>query len=175
MTGAGVPSAVESQPTPTPTPTHAELRHAFGCFPSGVIAVAALVDGKPEGLAASSFTSVSLSPPLVSVCIAHTSTTWPRLGRAESLGLSVLAEAHDTVARSLASKNGQRFAAVGWDRTPSGAILIHGSALWLESEIHEVVPAGDHDIVLLRVTRVEPRTDVAPIVFHGSKFRRLAS
>ena len=57
-----------------PQPAH--LRRVFGAFPTGVTAIAALVDGSPVGLAASSFTSVSLDPPLVSVCLAHASSTW---------------------------------------------------------------------------------------------------
>ena len=64
------------------------LREAFGVFPSGVVAVAAEVDGELVGLAASSFTSVSLEPPLVSFSIANTSKTWPTLRRAERLGLT---------------------------------------------------------------------------------------
>lgn len=75
-----------------PVTTGDQLRRAFGCFPSG-ITVCALVDGTPVGMAASSFTSVSLAPPLVSVCIQHTSTTWPVLRNRPRLGLSVLAEA----------------------------------------------------------------------------------
>ena len=61
----------------------ARLREAFGSFPSGVVAVAAEVDGALIGLAASSFTSVSLDPPLVSVSLANSSKTWPDLRRAD--------------------------------------------------------------------------------------------
>src|SRR5918997_4998820 len=72
-----------------------ELRRAYGCFPSGVTAICTLVDGAPDGMAASSFTSVSLDPPLVSVCVQNTSTTWPRLRHLPRLGVSVLAESQD--------------------------------------------------------------------------------
>lgn len=64
----------------------ARLRQAFGFFPSGVTAVCGLADGRPAGLTASSFTSVSLDPALVSVCLAKTSTTWPVLRRLPGLG-----------------------------------------------------------------------------------------
>ena len=76
----------------------AQLRQAFGIFPSGVVAVAAEVDGRLVGLAASSFTSVSLDPPLVSFSIANTSKTWPDLRRASHLGVTVLAHHHGLVA-----------------------------------------------------------------------------
>ena len=149
------------------------LRHAFASFPSGVAAVAAILDGRPLGLAASSFTPVSLDPPLVSVCIAHTSSTWPALRTAARFGLSVLAEEHGRVARSLAAKGIDRFADVSWERTPQGAVFVHGSALWLDCTRFGEVPAGDHDIVLLCVQRLWTYPGVPPLVFHGSRFRQL--
>ena len=85
------------------------LRRAFGAFPSGVVAVAAEVDGVPVGMVASSFTSVSLEPALVSFSIANTSSTWPLLRRSARLGLSVLADHHDHVCRQLAGPAAQRF------------------------------------------------------------------
>ena len=66
---------------PTRTSTRTRLRQAFGIFPTGVVAVAAEVDGQLVGLAASSFTSVSLDPPLVSFSVARSSKTWPDLRR----------------------------------------------------------------------------------------------
>ena len=73
----------------------ARLREAFGVFPSGVVAVAAEVDGSLVGMAASSFTSVSLEPALVSFSVANTSKTWSTLRRAGHLGLTVLADHQD--------------------------------------------------------------------------------
>jgi flavin reductase (DIM6/NTAB) family NADH-FMN oxidoreductase RutF len=149
------------------------LRHAFGMFPSGVTAVCALADGAPVGLAASSFTSVSIAPPLVSVCVAHSSSTWPHLRGAARLGISVLAAEHGSVARALSAKTGDRFAEVAWEATSDGAVLVHGAALWLECEIAQEVRAGDHDIVVLQVHALQPYPDVAPMVFHSSKFSQL--
>jgi flavin reductase (DIM6/NTAB) family NADH-FMN oxidoreductase RutF len=125
-------------------------------------------------MAASSFTSVSLDPPLVSVCIAHTSSTWPLLSRAAHLGVSVLSDAHSQVARALSAKNGDRFAGVEWELTDQGAILVHGSTLWLSCTVHDTFAAGDHDVVLLRVASLQSYPEVAPMVFHGSAFRSLA-
>ena len=88
----------------------ASLREAFGHFPSGVIAIAAEVDGVRVGLAASTFVPVSLDPPLVSFCVQNTSTTWPKLKDLPFLGISVLGESHDAAAKTLAAKTGDRFA-----------------------------------------------------------------
>jgi flavin reductase (DIM6/NTAB) family NADH-FMN oxidoreductase RutF len=150
------------------------LRAAFASFPSGVTAVAAMRDAMPVGMAASSFTSVSLEPPLVSVCIARTSTTWPLLRTLPRLGLSVLAEEHGAVARALAAKDIDRFANVSWEHSPAGAIFVHGSALWLECSLHQEVPAGDHVIALLLIEQLWSYQDVSPLVFHGSQYRHLA-
>lgn len=150
------------------------LRQAFGCFPSGVTAFCGMIDGRPEGMAASSFTSVSIDPALVSVCVANTSSTWPRLAHLPTLGLSVLSSAHGTVARALASKGVDRFAAVDWAGADSGAVFVHGSALWLECRPFKVVDAGDHQIVLLQIDSLLMDPDIEPMVFHRSAFREIA-
>jgi flavin reductase (DIM6/NTAB) family NADH-FMN oxidoreductase RutF len=151
----------------------ASLREAFGHFPSGVIAIAAEVDGVRVGLAASTFVPVSLDPPLVSFCVQNTSETWPKLKDLPSLGISVLGESHDAAARTLAAKTGDRFAGLNTESRSSGAVFVHGTSVWLESVIEQLVPAGDHTIVVLRVSEITVHDEVSPIVFHRSTFRRL--
>ena len=153
--------------------TPSSLREAFGHFPSGVIAIAAVVNGVREGLAASTFVPVSLDPPLVSFCVQNTSTTWPKLKNVRALGISVLGESHDDAVRTLAAKTGDRFAGLETVSNSSGAVFIQGTGVWLESAIEQLIPAGDHTIVVLRVSDVRVDADVAPIVFHRSVFRRL--
>ena len=155
--------------------TESSLREAFGHFPSGVIAIAAEVDGVLVGLAASTFVPVSLDPPLVSFCVQNTSTTWPKLKDLPLLGISVLGESHDAAAKALAAKTGDRFAGLETSSTERGAVFIHGTSVWLESAIEQLVPAGDHTIVVLRVHDITVHDDVAPIVFHRSTFRRLGA
>ncbi|MBU3063177.1 flavin reductase family protein [Nocardia sp. NEAU-G5] len=156
------------------TPTDpALLRQAFGCFPSGVTAVCALESGSPVGMAASTFTPVSLSPALMSVCMQDTSATWPRLRRRSRVGVSVLAEGQDAICRSLASKH-DRFASVDWDADENGGVYIHGASLWLTCSLHAELPGGDHTIVLLEIHGLKAEPDREPLVFHNSRFRRLA-
>jgi flavin reductase (DIM6/NTAB) family NADH-FMN oxidoreductase RutF len=151
-----------------------ELRRAFGMFPSGVAAICALVDSAPVGMVASSFTSVSLKPALVSICVAHSSTTWPALRNAPRLGLSVMGADQEGLARQLASKSGDRFAEVGWEAASDQAVFVHGSALWLDCRIDDEVAAGDHNIVVMEVLDAVAYPETSPIVFHGSRFRALA-
>ncbi|MDX6742311.1 flavin reductase family protein [Actinocorallia sp. A-T 12471] len=151
------------------------LRTAFSCFPSGVTALCALVDGVPAGMAASSFTSVSLDPPLVSVCVANASRTWRRLAAAPRLGVSVLGADQGPACRALAGREADRFTGLPLHTAESGAVLLRGAPAWLECAVEDVVPAGDHRIVLLRVCAVDAEPDRSPLVFHASGFRRLAA
>lgn len=91
------------------------------------------------------------------------------------LGISVLGEEHDEAARTLAAKTGDRFAGLETVSRPTGAVFIKGTALWLESAVEQLIPAGDHTIVVLRVNEVTVDANVAPIVFHRSGFRRLGA
>ena len=122
------------------------LREAFGHFPSGVIAIAAEVDGVRVGLAASTFVPVSLDPPLVSFCVQNTSETWPKLKDLPRLGISVLGESHDEAARTLAAKTGDRFAGLETKSADSGAVFIAGHQR-LAGERHRTAGArrGSHD------------------------------
>jgi flavin reductase (DIM6/NTAB) family NADH-FMN oxidoreductase RutF len=151
----------------------ATLRSAFGAFPSGVVAVAAEVDGVLTGLAASSFTSVSLEPALVSFSVANTSGTWPVLRRAGHLGLSVLADHHGAVCRQLAGPAAQRFDGLETTSSADGAVLLDDAVATFDCTIYREVEAGDHTMVLLQLHAVED-SDALPLVFHRSAFGRLA-
>jgi flavin reductase (DIM6/NTAB) family NADH-FMN oxidoreductase RutF len=157
---------------PIPFAGHRDLRRAYSAFPSGVTAVCALVDGAPMGLAASSFTSVSLDPPLVSVAFGTRSRTWARLRETPYLGVSVLAEEHAEYCRVLAGP-GDRFAGADWTATPGGAVHIGGSVLALTCSIDELTTAGDHEVAFLRVEDIREQLPAEPLLFHGSKFRRV--
>jgi len=150
-----------------------ELRRVFGAFPTGVTAVAALLDGEPIGMAASSFTPVSLDPPLVSVCIARASRTWRTLVVAPRLGISVLSAGQEVAGRRLSARVGNRFDGLSWRATPDGAVLLDGAAAWLDCSLYAQHRAGDHDIVVLRVHDLDADQAIGPLVFHASRFRRL--
>ena len=150
------------------------LRRAFGAFPSGVVAVAAEVDGHHLGMAASSFTSVSLEPALVSFCIANQSATWPLLRQATRLGVSVLADHHGEVCRQLSGPADDRFTGLDLLHTDEGAVLLRDAVAGFDTSIFREVRAGDHTLVLLRLHAVTHSDDGSPLVFHRSSFGRLA-
>lgn len=146
------------------------LRAAFGTFPSGVVAVAAQVDGRIVGLAASSFTSVSLDPPLVSFSIANTSRTRAALRRAGHVGVTVLADHHGAVARQLAGPSDSRFLGLDLACSNHGAVTLADGIAWFDTTIHREVEAGDHTIILLRLHAVAHVDHSPPLVFHRSQF-----
>lgn len=149
------------------------LRRIFGVFPTGVAALAALVADVPAGIAVSSFTSVSLDPALVLVCVSHSSSTWPLIAGAPRLGVSVLAAGQQRACEQLSAKGADRFTGLGWRATTSGAVLLDGAGAWFECSVEQVCEAGDHDIVVLRVHDLDADHSVAPLVFHASRLRSL--
>lgn len=171
-TGEGA-TATGDPPSQTATLAPTALREAFGHIPSGVVAIAAEAGGVRVGMAASTFVPVSLDPPLVSVCVQNSSQTWPQLAGLPALGISVLGDAHRDAVRTLAAKQGDRFAGLQTVSSAAGAVFVAGTCVWLESAVEQEVPAGDHTIVILRLLEVTVHDGVEPMVFHRSGFRRL--
>lgn len=156
--------------------TALDLRHAFSQFPQGVVVVGAEIDGKPEGLVASTFTAgVSLEPPLVTFAVQHTSNTWPRLRDAAShLGVSVIGAEEQGLCRQIASKDrDNRFAGVEYSADDDGALALAVTPLWLKTRVYNQFAAGDHDIVVLEILDLSADETKQGLVFHQSAFKEL--
>lgn len=153
----------------------AEIRSALSRFPSGVVVLATMREGEPDGLVASSFTvGVSFTPPLVLVSVQNCSATWPRLREAEEIGVSVLAADQGPLARQIASRDrARRFREVRTVQAGREALLLAESPLVLLTTVHDEVPAGDHTVVLLRIRGLREDGRHEPIVLHDSAFRAL--
>lgn len=156
-------------------PTPQLLRKAFRSVPTGVVLVAAERAGQPVGLLASSFTSVSLEPPLVQVSIMRSSSTWPLLRTAPRWGISLLGADDGGQLSALSAPAAQRFDAIETHRAEGGALLLPGSPLRLIVEPHTEVEAGDHVLLLLSVLGIEHDSSIHPLVLHDRTARRLAA
>jgi 3-hydroxy-9,10-secoandrosta-1,3,5(10)-triene-9,17-dione monooxygenase reductase component len=150
------------------------FRSILGRFATGVVAITAVdpATGAPTGLAANSFTSVSLEPALVSFCVAHTSTTWPRLREAERHCVNILSASQREVCLQFASKGVEKFAGLGWSESPGGEPVIDGALAWLECSVEAEHPAGDHTIVVARVHHLDRHHDGEPLIFYKGSYGR---
>lgn len=125
------------------------LRNAFGSFMTGVTVVTAHdKDGNPIGFTANSFTSVSLDPPMVLVCLAKTSKNYDALIAADGFAVNVLAETQIEVSNTFARPVTDRFAAVDWANGPQGSPIIADVSAWFDCAMHKTVDAGDHVILI---------------------------
>lgn len=161
---------------PAPDIDSARFRTVLGRFATGVVAITAVdEDGeRPTGLAANSFTSVSLDPPLVAFCVAHTSTTWPRLRGAERLCVNILSEPQLDVCKQLARKGGDKFADLEWTESPGGGPVLKGALAWIECSVENEHVAGDHVIVVARVHHLDQHHDGEPLLFYQGGYGRFA-
>ncbi|MFC4564716.1 flavin reductase family protein [Nocardiopsis mangrovi] len=152
------------------------FRDLLGRFATGVVAVTGYdpATGRPAGLAANSFTSVSLDPPLVGFCVAHTSSSWPLLRRSPGLAVSILGADQEHVCRRLAAKGGDKFAGLETGWSPLGTPIVAGALAWLDCRVEAEHSAGDHAIVVARVRRLTPGdatgADPAPLVFYRGTY-----
>jgi len=128
------------------------LRRALGAFVTGVTVVTTLDEAEtPRGFTANSFTSVSLNPPLILVCIARTAGSYPIFANARGYAVNILGEDQRHVSSTFASRTADRFAIVDWSRGPAGNPIFAGAVAWLDCEMHQTVEAGDHLLLIGRV------------------------
>jgi len=146
-----------------------EMRRVLGHFASGVTIVAGFDAGEPVGFACQSFTSVSLDPPLVLFCPAHTSSTWPRIKTAGSFSVNVLAADQMDVCKQFASSGGNKFEGIAWRETKWGP-SIDGVLATVHCDIEQVHAAGDHDVVIGHVRELVTHREDGPLLFWRGEF-----
>lgn len=150
-------------------------RELMAGFPSGVTVVTATDAGpKPVGLTVSAFCAVSLSPPLVVVCVDNGSNTLPVIERTGRFVVNILAHGRSALARRFASKEEGKFAGVEFRPGPYGPILVADAAAHVGCTVHSEVPAGDHKLFLGRVHEGVIHHE-RPLVYHLRGFAGLAS
>ncbi|MFD9366268.1 flavin reductase family protein [Streptomyces sp. NPDC060020] len=152
----------------------ARFKQIFRAHPGGVVVVTADSGAGPVGFTATSLTSVSLEPPLVSFGIARSSSSWPHLERAASVVVNFLGSAQEDLARRFATSGIDRFAApTRWHRLPQGEPVLDGVTGWLRLTVEQFVPAGDAHIVVARVAEVWQAEDGRPLLFHNGTYHSL--
>lgn len=146
------------------------LRRAFGTFVTGVTVVTTHdADGNPRGMTANSFTSVSLDPPLVLVCIAKSASSYSAFEKSGAFAVNILHEKQVDISTVFASKSANKFETVSFEPIHTGAPVLTDSLSWFDCSTHERVDAGDH-IVLIGQVRAFGTSPAVPLGFCRGRY-----
>jgi len=125
------------------------LRDAFGAFLTGVTVVTSTdQQGKPLGFTANSFSSVSLEPPLLSVCLAKTASSYPVFSQTTHFAVNILGEEQKALSNTFARPSEDRFAGVNWQLSENGSPILKDTAAWFDCSVYQRIEAGDHLLLL---------------------------
>ena len=150
-----------------------QFRTVLGHLASGVAIVTALQPGAPIGMTVQALCSLSLDPPLILVCAARTSKTWPRMRERRALCVNLLAEGQDDLAVQFARSGTDKYAGVKWTPAPaSGNPVLAGALAWIDCALEEEHPSGDHTIAVCRVLDLAAHPG-SPLLYFQSRYHRI--
>lgn len=127
------------------------FRRTFRHHPAGVVVITLDAGNGPAGFTATSLTSLSADPPLVSFGINTRSSSWPHVRDGSTAVVHFLGAGHEAVARTFATSGIDRFAAADWDRLPTGEPVLAENAGWLRVRFQRQLPTGDSRLVVALV------------------------
>ena len=150
-----------------------QFRQLLGRFATGVtILTTKTAEGRPLGMTANSLSSVSLHPPLISVCVDREAAMHEVILQAPEFVVNVLAGPQEALARRFSDKHEDRFDGIGYHLSPEGLILLDGALAHVVCERHGTYPAGDHTIVLGRVVG-GATNDGRPLLYYRGGYAAL--
>lgn len=150
------------------------LRDALGCFATGVTVVTCLgPDGSPAGLTVNSFTSVSLDPPLILVCVAKRAASAEALVNAREFAINVLQTGQQPASIRFSRKEEDRFGATPWSSGESGAPILADSLGVFECKAFAAYDGGDHHILVGEVVKASFDRSLDPLLYFRGSYRRL--
>lgn len=149
------------------------FRAVLGRFASGVTIVSTVdSEGHDQGMTVSAFSSLSLDPPLVMVCIDHSASLWPVLKDAPHFAINILGSAQEALSRRFSSREGDRFDGVGFSRGVTGVALLDDTLAAVECTITARVAQGDHSILIGTVESGVAR-DLQPLLYYRGGYASL--
>ncbi|MEV7242344.1 flavin reductase family protein [Streptomyces sp. NPDC003236] len=150
------------------------LRSTFRRHAAGVAVITARGGAGPVGFTATSLTSVSAEPPLVSFGIGTGASSWPAVATSEHVGIHILGEHQSDLAATFARSGADRFGApTAWREGPEGVPVLDDVLAWLVCRVVGRVPAGDHRIVLAEVVLGDSTGAGRPLLYHQGRFNGL--
>ena len=141
------------------------FRTTMGQFCTGVVVVTACLDDVPVGFAAQSFVSLSLDPPLVALCPARSSTSWPKIRQAGSFCINMLAADQQPVCNAFARSGGDKFNGLAWTPGETGSPILEGILAYVDCTLEAEHEAGDHTVAIGRVQKLEVTGRGTPLLF----------
>ncbi|MFH8804016.1 flavin reductase family protein [Streptomyces sp. NPDC017936] len=150
------------------------LRSVFRRHAAGVAVITAPGEPGPVGFTATSLTSVSAEPPMLSFGIGTGASSWPAVSRAGHVGVHILGEHQRELAATFARSGADRFGPpTVWREGPEGVPVLDGVLAWLACRVVARVPAGDHRLVLAEVVAGDPAGAGRPLLYHQGRFTAL--
>ncbi|MEV6614721.1 flavin reductase family protein [Streptomyces sp. NPDC051051] len=150
------------------------LRSVFRRHAAGVAVITAPGESGPVGFTATSLTSVSAEPPMLSFGVGTGASSWPAISEARHVGVHILGEHQRELAATFARSGADRFGApTSWCEGPEGVPVLDGVLAWLVCRVVARVPAGDHRIVLAEVVLGDPAGTGRPLLYHQGRFTAL--
>lgn len=150
------------------------LRDALGCFATGVTVVTCVdPEGRPAGLTVNSFTSVSLDPPLLLVCIHKMAASADSLIGARCFAINVLQTGQQPASITFSTRVDDRFGDTAWSCGEGGAPILSESLCVFECERYAVYDGGDHHILVAQVVKASFDAAVDPLLYFRGRYRRL--
>lgn len=146
------------------------MRFVLGHFCTGIAVITGHDGDRPAGFTCQSVTSVSLEPPYVSFCPARTSSSWPAIRSTGRLCINVLADDQRDVCARFATSAADKFAQIGWTPGHNGAPWLDGALATIEADVAAEHDAGDHTIVIARVTGLRAHQDRRPLLFYRGDY-----
>lgn len=149
------------------------FRSVLGRFASGVTIVTMRdADGGDHGMTVSAFSSVSLEPPLILICVDHAASMHDLLVARPAFGVSILSAEQEAYSRRFADAEDDRFDGIAYVRGESGVVLLEDALAHLECHAVERFEAGDHTIIVAAVERAEPRHG-RPLLYYRGGYAQL--
>lgn len=150
------------------------LRDALGCFATGVTVVTCVdVEGQPIGLTANSFTSLSLDPPLLLVCVAKAAASAAALAEASHFAVNVLQTGQQPASITFSTRVDDRFGQTEWTLGEHGVPVLLDSLSVFECRRHAVHEGGDHFILVGEVRKATFEPGLDPLLYFRGSYRRL--
>ena len=153
-----------------------ELRAAMRAWSSGVTIVTAAVGGEQHGMTVSSFTSISLAPPLIVISLQTVSRTYELVSRAQAFGVTILAAGQQAIAERFAggpSEGDDRVDGLETETLVTGAPFIKGGLAYLDCRVTQSIPSGMNTIFVAEVVGVRSDDHESPLVYHDREYHKL--